>query len=143
MSWGYLSLALLLFAMAGLLIASAVYDGAGLAWATAVLALLLGALSAAAAVAEPRRRRVEPESSTKWDPSAAPRLGEMLASYGLISEADLEQALERQAGSGKRLGQVLVEMELVTHAQVAQVLEEQLSRREGRLLWGVGAELVE
>jgi hypothetical protein len=143
MSWGYLSLALLLFAMAGLLMASAVYDGEGLAWATAVLALLLGALSTAAAVAEPRRRRVEPESSAKWDPSAAPRLGEMLVSYGLISEADLERALERQAGSEKRLGQVLVEMEFVTHAQVAQVLEEQLSRREGRLLWGVGAELVE
>ncbi len=142
MSWGYLSLALLLFAMAGLLMASAAYDGGALAWATAILALLLGALSAAAAVAEPRRPRVEPGVPTKWDPSAAPRLGEMLVSYGLVSDADLEKALEQQASSGKRLGQVLVEMELVTHAQVAQVLEEQLSRREGRLLWGVGRELV-
>ena len=33
-------------------------------------------------------------------------------------------------------------MELATHAQVAQVLEEQISRREGRLLWGVGEELL-
>ncbi len=143
MAWGYLSLGLLLFAMAGVVIASAMYDGGPLLWATGILAFLLGALSTAAAAFEPRRPRVEPESSTTWNPTAAPRLGEMLVNYGVISEADLDKALERQSDSGKRLGQVLVEMELVTHAQVAEVLEEQLSRREGRLLWGVGAKLVE
>lgn len=142
MAWGYLSLGLMLFALAGLLSASAVYDGGALVWATAILALVLGALSTAAAFLRPHRRRVEPESTAKWNPAAAPRLGDMMVKYGLISEGDLERALERQKASGKRLGQVVVEMELATHAQVAQVLEEQISRREGRLLWGVGEELL-
>ena len=66
----------------------------------------------------------------------------MLLSYGLLTQADLDRALACQEGTKKRLGQILVELDLVTHAQVAQVLEEQLSRREGRLMWGAGARLV-
>jgi len=66
----------------------------------------------------------------------------MLLSYGLISEGELDRALRRQERTEKRLGRVLVEMKLVTHAQVAEVLEEQLSRREGRLLWGAGQRLI-
>jgi type IV pilus assembly protein PilB len=66
----------------------------------------------------------------------------MLVSYGLLTQADLDRALAYQQGTGKRLGQILVELDLVTHAQVAQVLEEQLSRREGRLMWGAGAQLI-
>jgi hypothetical protein len=64
-----------------------------------------------------------------WDWAAAPPLGQMLVSYKLISQADLNRALERQRQSQQRLGKVLVDMKLVSHAQVAQVLEEQFSRR--------------
>jgi hypothetical protein len=59
----------------------------------------------------------------------APPLGEMLVSYGLISEANLQKALARQKKRGRRLGQVLVEMRLVTLDQVLAVLQEQSSRR--------------
>lgn len=140
MSYGYLSLALLLFAMAGLLIASAAYDGGALPWVTAVLALVLGALSAAAGIVEPRRRRAGSGPPPEWDQAAAPRLGEMLVGYGLISKDQLAQALARQKDTKDRLGQVLVEMELVTHAQVAEVLEVQFSRRGARFVWGTEPE---
>jgi hypothetical protein len=53
----------------------------------------------------------------------------MLLGYGLISEAELEAALERQSRTKRRLGRILVEMKLATHREVADVLEEQWSRR--------------
>jgi hypothetical protein len=132
MYWGYLSLGLLLFVLAGLLIASAVYEGGTLVWTTGMLALLLGALSTGAALLasrSPRAAGAGPEPAAVSDPSAVPRLGEMLVKSGLISRADLDRALSRQKGSTKRLGQLLVEMGVMTHAQVAAILEEQLSRR--------------
>jgi hypothetical protein len=69
------------------------------------------------------------EPGGDWDWTAAPPLGQMLVNYNLISEADLNRALDRQRQTRQRLGKVLVDMKLVTHAQVAQVLEEQFSRR--------------
>lgn len=86
---------------------------------------------------------MRPESNIEWREAAAPPLGQMLVNYGLMTEADLAKALERQKKDKKRLGRVLVEMGLVTHAQVAEVLEEQLSRREGRLRWGARGGLVQ
>ncbi len=136
MYWGYLSLGLLLFVLAGLLMASAVYDRSILVWLTAVLALLLGVLSTAAAILGARRVRIRSETAAVWDPAAAPRLGEMLVGRGLISKADLDGALEQQKGTTRRLGQVLVDMGYVTYAQVAEALEEQLSRRA----WQAGDE---
>ncbi len=134
---------LVLCAAAGVVIGGALAGKEAALWTIGVLALLLGALSTLAAVLRPGRPKVEPESGTEWNAAAAPQLGEMLVSYGLISQADLARALEEQKGTTKRLGRVLAEMELVTHAQIAEVLEEQLSRREGRLLWGAGQRLVE
>jgi hypothetical protein len=143
-SWGYLCLALLLFVAGGLLIGFAVYDGGAVAWAMAILVPMLGVLvMAARMLRESRPRKVKPESSVEWREAAAPPLGQMLVNYGLMTEADLTKALERQKGDKKRLGKVLVEMGLVTHAQVAEVLEEQVSRREGRLRWGAREALVD
>jgi hypothetical protein len=124
------------------MLASAVYDGGLLEWLTTLLALSLGVLSILAGATEERAQRVYPESDTEWNPEGAPRLGDMLVNYGLISEDGLKQALAKQHGTNQRLGEILVELELVTHADLAQVLEEQLSRREGRLLWGAGDRLV-
>ncbi len=143
MHWSHLPMGFLLLLVAGLALACAAYEGGAQLWAMGTLVLVLAVLSTIATSRGTRRRRVEPESDTKWDPAAAPRLGEMLVDYGLITAEDLENALARQRDTEKRLGQVLVEMELTTYEQVAQVLEEQLSRREGRLLWGAGARLVE
>ena len=143
MSWSQLSLGFLVFIVAGLLIACAVYEGGLTVWTTGTLALVLGVLTTVAAVLRPRRRGVEPESSVEWNEAAAPPLGQMLVTCGVVSEGDLARALEVQKTSKKRLGQVLVEMELVTDGQIAAVLEEQLSKREGRLLWGIGDKLLE
>jgi type IV pilus assembly protein PilB len=54
-----------------------------------------------------------------------PALGALLVRDGLLTEAQLEDALAKQRGSGRRLGEVLVESGIVTRTQVARVLAEQ------------------
>jgi hypothetical protein len=104
--------------------------------------LILAGLVVVFVATRPRPMDREPAASPRFDPEAAPPLGQMLIKYGLISQSDLDNALRRQKDCKKRLGRVLVDMGLVTYEQVAQVLEEQLSRRENRLLWGRGQMLV-
>jgi len=53
------------------------------------------------------------------------RLGERLLVRGLISVADLDEALERQRERGLRLGEMLVELGAVSSAALAEVLAEQ------------------
>ena len=53
------------------------------------------------------------------------RLGEILVTEGMISQRDLEAALEAQRREGRMLGQVLVEMGLVGHADLLTVLAKQ------------------
>jgi len=132
-----------LLGISGILLASSVYDGGVVEWTMTGLAMALGLLSLTSGLAAARGPRiVDAEALERWTPAAAPRLGDMLMSYGLITQEDLDRALAYQKGTDKRLGQVLVELNLVSHADLAQVLEEQLSRREGRLVWGAGARLV-
>jgi len=54
------------------------------------------------------------------------RLGEALVNDGLITEEQLEKALEMQKGSGRKLGETLIDAGLVTDMQIAQVLSKQL-----------------
>ncbi|MFB3882312.1 MAG: hypothetical protein ACE149_13680 [Armatimonadota bacterium] len=142
MTWGSLGPAFLVGIGAGMLLARVRSEHTPFLLAACVPLVILVAFCILRALPRRRTLDLEPPPAPRWDPSAAPKLGEMLLRYGLISEENLEKALERQKQSGKRLGQVVVEMELMTHAQVAQVLEEQLSRRENRLLWGRGEALV-
>jgi len=142
MRWGRLSLGFLFGVTAGLTVGRGWWRGDASLWTVGVVALLLGVICTLSAVRRSQSLAAEPAGSPGWNREAAPPLGQMLVSYGLISEADLERALARQKRNGKRLGRVLVEMGLVTHAQVAEVLEEQISRREGRLLWGAGNRLL-
>jgi type IV pilus assembly protein PilB len=53
-----------------------------------------------------------------------PRLGEMLIARGLISDDDLDQALETQQTTGERLGNVLVNAGAVTEVDLVRVLAE-------------------
>lgn len=53
------------------------------------------------------------------------RFGEILVEAGVISETQLNLALDKQRGSGQRLGQVLEEMGIVTEKDVAVVLARQ------------------
>ena len=55
----------------------------------------------------------------------AVRLGEELASAGLITQQQLQEALARHRQTGKRIGHVLIEMGVVTARDVAQVLSRQ------------------
>ncbi|MEQ1661503.1 MAG: GspE/PulE family protein [Thiobacillus sp.] len=54
------------------------------------------------------------------------RLGDILVKEKLISEAQLEKALNEQKSSGQRLGKVLVASGLVTEIGIAQALSSQL-----------------
>jgi type IV pilus assembly protein PilB len=56
--------------------------------------------------------------------SRGPRLGEMLLARGLISEDDLDEALETQQRTGERLGNLLVNAGVVTEVDLVRVLAE-------------------
>lgn len=54
------------------------------------------------------------------------RLGEMLVDAGVLSEAQVEQAVALQKGTGKRLGTVLLENHFINETQLIEVLRLQL-----------------
>ena len=55
-----------------------------------------------------------------------PRLGEILVSRGLVSEAQLADALAMQALSGGLLGQLLIRMGALSESDLNKLLSEQL-----------------
>ncbi len=55
------------------------------------------------------------------------RLGEMLVGRGLISEEELNQALELQKERGEKIGKILVDLGFVAQREVLNALSEQLS----------------
>ena len=54
------------------------------------------------------------------------RLGEILTSNGLITEAELDAALAEQKGSNRRLGEILVENKIISHSILTVFLAQQL-----------------
>jgi hypothetical protein len=129
-----LNLGYLLGLLSGAVLGYSWAEGGGVI--VSVVGLLVAVLGALVVLYGLTRARVAESASQyayepggEWDWTAAPPLGQMLVNYKLITEADLNRALDRQRRKRQRLGKVLVDMKLVTHAQVAQVLEEQFSRR--------------
>ncbi len=55
------------------------------------------------------------------------QLGDILVDTELISRKTLERALERQKATAKRLGQVLEEMGVITEAELMEALVSQHS----------------
>ena len=55
------------------------------------------------------------------------RIGDLLKAAGLISEQQLQAALEAQSTSEERLGRILVAQGAVSELQLTQVLSNQLS----------------
>ncbi|MBI3947977.1 MAG: Flp pilus assembly complex ATPase component TadA [Armatimonadetes bacterium] len=53
------------------------------------------------------------------------RLGELLVEAGVITEAQLQEALARRQGASQRLGKVLEDMGLVTEAQICRAVAKQ------------------
>ncbi len=60
------------------------------------------------------------------------RLGEILIERKLITEEDLERALELQKERGDKLGKTLVDMGFIAMRDVLAALSEQLRRAAGR-----------
>lgn len=54
------------------------------------------------------------------------RLGDMLINNGIITETQLQTALDAQKGSGRKLGEVLVDEGILTEEVIAQALSHQL-----------------
>ncbi len=54
-------------------------------------------------------------------------IGELLLSTGLISQRQLDQALELQKSDHRRLGEIIVAAEMVSEAKVTQIISQQLS----------------
>jgi hypothetical protein len=52
-------------------------------------------------------------------------LGRVLVEQGLLSEEELERALERQASTGQRLGEIIVELGFVSHPALSRALAAQ------------------
>jgi type IV pilus assembly protein PilB len=55
-----------------------------------------------------------------------PRIGMMMVDYGLITEHDLNVALEEQQKTGQRLGEVLIDMGVVSAVDVTRVVAERM-----------------
>ncbi len=69
-----------------------------------------------------------PESHAAADsPQQRKRLGEVLVDQKLLTQAQLEDALAGQAGSGKRLGEYLVDTEVLDERDLATALAHQFS----------------
>ena len=62
-----------------------------------------------------------------------PLLGELLLRRGLISSAQLKEALEKQAGTTSQLGEILIGMGAINREQLSETLElqDRLARGEG------------
>lgn len=54
------------------------------------------------------------------------RLGEIATASGILSEEQIQQALQLQKGSGKRLGTVLIDEGFITEGQLINMLSQQL-----------------
>lgn len=54
------------------------------------------------------------------------RIGDALVRDGIISEEQLQKALEMQKGTGRKLGETLIDAGMVTEEKVAEVLSRQL-----------------
>jgi hypothetical protein len=63
----------------------------------------------------------------RWTMASAAkrRLGDIIVERGLVTEAQLNQALEAQRASGAKLGEVLVELGFITRVGLAGVITEQ------------------
>lgn len=55
------------------------------------------------------------------------RIGDVLVETGIITEEQLQTALQRQKGSGRKIGETLVDEGFVTEDQIAHALSEQLN----------------
>lgn len=58
--------------------------------------------------------------------SSRKRLGELLLEAGLVTEEQIQQALEIQKNTGQKLGEIFIQEKYVTEEQILKVIETQL-----------------
>ena len=58
--------------------------------------------------------------------TAATKLGQLLRNAGLITEEELQIALEQQKRTGERLGSILVSLGIIDEQSLLEALEYQL-----------------
>jgi hypothetical protein len=59
------------------------------------------------------------------DTAAKRRLGDIVVERGLVSEGQLQHALDQQRETGRKLGEILVELGYLTRVALAGVISEQ------------------
>jgi type IV pilus assembly protein PilB len=55
-------------------------------------------------------------------PGPRKRLGEILKEWGVVTDKQIKDALERQAHSGRRIGEILMEANVCTEADITKAL---------------------
>ncbi len=70
---------------------------------------------------------IELLSAPQENKAAHKPLGQILLEFGLITEAELAQAVRQHIETGERLGQILIRMKAVTSAEVGRALEAKFS----------------
>ena len=68
-----------------------------------------------------------PPPPTGVAPPPRLRIGELLISAGVLTDVQLEEALQKPRTEGERIGDVLVRLGFVTETQLTQTLSQQLS----------------
>lgn len=136
--WVQVAMGLALAATSGLWVGRAWSDRNWLSWLVGGTSLLCGVLVAVVGM----RVSSPPKQVRQYRPQQAPKrkrertipyLGELLVyKHRIISEKQLQEALEEQRARGGRLGQILVAMGHLEHSKLSEVLEDQLSYGEPR-----------
>lgn len=133
-TWGRVIVGLALVGEGGVLYAHARTQAGGPSWWIGVVAVVLGAaLSLSGIYAIYARSRPEevivPDSIPSRPEPAVPMLGALLVyKFQVITELELERALEQQRKEGKnrrRIGEILLDMGLISGAQLRKALEHQ------------------
>jgi uncharacterized small protein (DUF1192 family) len=79
------------------------------------------------APAPPVEEPVEPAPQVEPKTSGRQKIGELFLEKGLLTRADLEDALDEQKTSGKPLGEILVNRRLIDRMHLASALSKQWS----------------
>lgn len=58
------------------------------------------------------------------------RIGELLVESGLISQSDIDKALEIQKRNNKQIGEILIEMKLITIDTLLKYLDIQIKTKK-------------
>jgi hypothetical protein len=102
--------------------------GAGGSGLVLGIALVLSSLRAPRRRAAAKAAVPPPQQWVEWQQTAVPRIGTILMDkYGFITQGELDRALEIQKGSSQRLGEILVGMGVLSERDLEMALDYQRS----------------